>query len=405
MTCTSARSVILGLVRGTSTEADRLRLEQHLAGCTSCRAERAQWALVERVRDQPARTLSTVARARVLRRLVAEAAAPGVPEVMRAPRSVTRPWAIGFAAAAAAAALVVLGVRVVPSLRADARAGVLVAAGQLLGADGSAGSARIAGAQLWYPARSTVRLSDPRRVDLLDGEVEVEVTPGGPGRFRVYAPRFIVEVLGTRFVVRGDSVRTLHGTVRVLDRDERPLAVVRAGEVWRAAEPVARALEPAPAPRVEAVTPVAPVAVVTTPVATAGHDQSRSTPRTAASWLDEAQRALAAGRTAEARRAIRNALAAGTLPREHALADLATADAQRIDRQPARALAAYRLVADRWSHLPEGEQALFTLAQLHAERHADGEARAALEEYLGRYPAGRFQEVARSRLAALRSAP
>ena len=433
MTCLSARNVILQLVRGSSTEAERLRLEQHLSGCHRCRAERAQWSLVERVREQPVRSLGTQARARVLRNLVAEAAAPRE-AVAAPPRSVrAQPWAVAAAAMVGMAAMLAVAAKVVANRRGGEP--VLVAAGQLLGGE-QAGAARIEGARLWYASRSAVRLAGARRLELVEGEVEVEVTPGGAERFRVYAPRFIVEVVGTRFVVNTGGMRTLHGVVRVLGRDERELAVVRAGQSWSAGAPAVVAVVPvaveAAARPVAAMQRNEPVVAAQPPKGNGDFSTVMATaPRNAASQravavggarvegesraghlLLQATSALGRGKIGRARQLVAAALAAGPLPLEHATADLLSADAERLAgatgsnaASRSRALASYRLVAERWSHLPQGEQALFMIAQLQCERGTPADARAALDEYLARYPSGAFQREAEGKLAELRSSP
>jgi hypothetical protein len=110
----------------------------------------------------------------------------------------------------------------------------------------TAGAIDSGGAHIIYGARAEFRVQPGgRQVELYAGEIDVEVAPGGPGRFRVLAPRFTVEVLGTHFVVGLDRVVTLHGIVRVLEPDaagargasrDMQLALLRAGQTWRLLE-------------------------------------------------------------------------------------------------------------------------------------------------------------------------
>jgi len=77
------------------------------------------------------------------------------------------------------------------------------------------------------------------------------------------------------------------------------------------------------------------------------------------------------------------------------------ADSWLVARRPDEALAAYRGVMQRHARTPEGETASFTVGQLLVERGAKGEARAAIEDYLARYPRGRFVREAQERLDQL----
>src|SRR5206468_2180078 len=125
MRCRQARETILAVVRGRATEAERLRLEEHLAGCEPCRVERGQWARAGgRGREPVAVEAPLVTEEKVLR---------------------------------------------------EERPGVVA----------------LPGARVWYRERTSLRVAPGRgELELYQGEVEVDVTPGGPGRFRVVTPRF-----------------------------------------------------------------------------------------------------------------------------------------------------------------------------------------------------------------------
>jgi TolA-binding protein len=119
--------------------------------------------------------------------------------------------------------------------------------------------------------------------------------------------------------------------------------------------------------------------------------------------LAEARSLLAGGDAREARARIAAALLARPTPRQQAIAELLSADALLVERRRDLALAAYRRVADIYSSFAEGETAAYAAAQLLVERGSTREARAALETYVARYPAGRFVREAREKLATLPS--
>ncbi len=391
ISCRQAHSAILAAVRRQLSEAAQLRLEEHLERCASCREERARMGLLEQLRDQPVRHLGADARARVLERLTGlSAEEPAILTPLR-----RRRWPLLAAVAAAAVVLAVVGLSLRGSRQARPQAPTATAPAPERAAVISAvhaGKTMLPGAQVLYRAGSTLRVHAARRqVDLFEGEVEVEATRGR-GPFRVVTPRFIVEVLGTRFVVRLDSVRTLRGRVRVLDRAGHELALVSAGDAWRAPE-LQAALPAASQPASQPT--CAPTAAVAPPPAPV-----RRAP-TAAQLLDQARTLLAEGDTARARTRISAALALTPSARQRATAERLGADALLVERQHDLALAAYQRVSERFPGSPEAETAAFAAAQILCERGRVAPARAALEGYLARYPAGRFVREAREKLATL----
>jgi anti-sigma factor RsiW len=64
--CRQMRDAIVATVRRQASDADRLRLEQHLSVCAACRAEKARWLLMEQLGEQAPQRLPSDARARVL---------------------------------------------------------------------------------------------------------------------------------------------------------------------------------------------------------------------------------------------------------------------------------------------------------------------------------------------------
>jgi hypothetical protein len=271
----------------------------------------------------------------------------------------------------------------------------------------------LAGARVAYRAGTSLRVGEgDRRVDLDGGEVDVEVTPGGPGRFRVYAPGFIVEVVGTRFIVGADGVRTLHGRVRILDLRERELAVVSAGESWSpgpspaasAALPSAAAVIPSPARATVRHEAVSRRAARSEPPAASPPPEKPESSEIAAALVDQAHRDLAGGDVAGARARLAEAQATARSLRVRASIDLLGADALLVEKRRPEAIAAYRRVAAEHADLPEGEMACFAVAEILCEGGTDDQAREALERYLERYPQGRFVREVNERLRSLSAA-
>lgn len=407
--CREARDAILAAARGQVTEAQRLRLDEHLAGCAACREERGQWMLLERLGSLPPPRLGAAAQQQILRRLVTEPA-PAAPRSAPVPAAPRR-WALGLAAAA----VLLLAWRLAPRPGAELAAvapaqreagpATLVEARQ-------GGQVTMQGVTIEYAAGTRLRLREAeRQVELLRGEVEVDVTPQRQegARFRVLTAGFIVEVLGTRFRVTEDGVLTLRGRVQVLDRQGRVLSVLGAGERWsagpaaaagpadplRPAAPAAARSEPAPAAGRGEPAPAAPPAPASAqpaeaPRPTGPAPQRRPALPSAGRRIAEARSALASGDVALARRRLGEARAAAPSRAQRAALGLIEAECLLSERRYDQAIAAYRGVSQEHADDPAGETAAFAVAQLLSERGAAEEARSALEAYLRRYPQGRF---------------
>ena len=423
--CRQARDAIIAVVRQQATEAESLRLEVHLGLCASCRSEKARWHLIEQLRDQPPQRLGEAARGRVLGNIL-RCSPAGVETRERNRRRFANPFLLTTTAVAAVA--LVLAVRgfkhstTQASQAGDGNGAVVPAAIQpALAQDQTdqtiqaqaAGTLETPGARIAYRAGSSFRmLEHGRRVELYAGEVDVEVAPGGPGRFRVVAPRFIVEVIGTRFIVRPTGVETMHGTVRIVDAAGRELAMLHAGESWSVEQagqlPLALAEDgflPTAAPEVSARTTSPTLAMEDSASGGDRRQAEGATKQPGKNRVDqliaEARSALAAGDPELARARIASALGARPTGRQRAVADLLAAASFLVEGRYEDALAAYRRTAESFGRYPESETAAFALAQLLCERDSTDEARAALEAYIVRYPEGRFVQDARRKLASL----
>ena len=426
--CRQARDAIIAVVRQQATEAESLRLEVHLGLCASCRSEQARWQLMAQLRDQPPPRLGEVARGRVLGNIMMCSSA-GVETRERGRRRFATPFLLTTTAVAAVA--LVLAVRgwksqtAEPSLAVHRNSAPATMQPALVEAQTvdrimdqtiraqAPGTLETPGERIAYRAGSSFRmLSHGRRIELFAGEVDIEVAPGGPGRFRVVAPRFVVEVIGTRFIVRPTGVETMHGTVRVVDASGRELAVLHAGQAWNVAQagPLPLALPEdgflPTSPSAGSVRTVAP-ALAMQDVASASdrHPRAGETKQPGKNRVDqfiaEARSALAAGDPGLARARIAVALGARPTGRQRATADLLAAASFLVEGRYEEALAAYRRTAESFGQYPESETAAFAIAQLLCERDSTDEARAALQAYIERYPKGRFVQDARRKLDSL----
>ena len=400
--CRVAERDLVEVVRGSASDAARLELEAHLAECTSCRESRKAFGLLGALKALPPPVLGGAAESRVLRNLVVHRG-PGPRPVERRPWQFRAVLVGGSLTLAVVAGLAVIAAGGGGHVRENPSAGHGVVAsavteGERLEAS-RAGVVAFAGSSVSYePGAVMAFFPSTRTVRLDQGEIDVDVTEHGPTHFRVVTSRFVVDVPGTRFVVTPLGARTVRGLVRIFDLAGRALAEVAAGSSW-AAPPVETAspvvVETSPAPSA-APTPAAPVPARSGATASVP-GLARSEDITA--LLAKARGALVEGDTTRARALLDRAIAARPRRAARPAIDLLMADSWLVARRPEEALAAYRSVTQRHPGAPEGETAAFTVSQLLLERGATVEARAALGDYLARYPRGRFVREARERLA------
>jgi hypothetical protein len=220
---------------------------------------------------------------------------------------------------------------------------------------------------------------EDRSVKLGSGAIELEVDPTLQRRFRVITDAFVVEVLGTRFLVDASHVEVWRGAVRVLAPDGRVLvARLQTGETWSLPKAAPAMVEPAPAPERPAHGP--PIVDV-------------------AEQLAHARRDLANGQVTRAEKEAASIVAGARDRRQQAEARTLLAECAQSQGQIDRAVAAYAAVAERFSDLPAGETALFAAGRTMADAGRRGPAAQWLHRYLDRYPGGRFTVEAKERLA------
>jgi hypothetical protein len=244
-----------------------------------------------------------------------------------------------------------------------------------------------------------------------------EVDPARREPFLVRTPRFSVHVLGTRFSVSVHAVRVLEGRVRVVDRDGTELAQLGAGERFEVAKPAkpvqrdaadsqAQARAPSAEPDVQAQHALELEAEPQNQALAAGSARAREVeaPRDRAqqpanSLLARARSELAAGNVGSARSSVNDALGAAPSAAERAEALTLRAECALVEGERAAAARAYLVVADRFDHLPAGENALFAAVRLYGDLGQRELAASLVQRYLTRYPNGRFVSEARRRAA------
>jgi hypothetical protein len=377
---------------------DRLRLEQHLSECAECRRSDELSKLVTRMVVEAPAVLDERARERALRAALSGTRLPAPAPERKLGRRV-----VGMVAAAA---LVALGLRmalvappqlarttvqapaVLPASQAPAvvpasptrlaqqAAPVAQAEDSWLEAQGEE-TKTFAHAQVVLSAGTRVRFHRAdTTLELARGHVEVDVDASRHAPFAVLTQHFRVQVLGTQFSVTPERVDVRHGHVVVVDAAGARLAELTDRQSYSRDD--RRAARRATSER-----------------AASGRDDIHG-------LLEQARAELSRGQVAEARGLLQRAERVAVKRRDHAEAATLGAECAVVAREPARAIAAYLDVARRYGELSAGENALFAAAQLSLRSQDAESGRRLLEQYLQRYPAGRFVDEARSRLAKSR---
>ncbi|HEX2657897.1 MAG TPA: FecR domain-containing protein [Polyangia bacterium] len=408
--CREAGRISLATLGGHADEAERLELEAHLTGCARCDQDHAALGLMRSLRAVPTATMSAAARESVRRAVAAHRVRAVAPQ-----RRLVWPFAAATVGACAVVALALVTWRSQPYriVQGD----VTVSSSAVAGAGHErgwsfhsmkGGTIRVGEATTELAQRTDVAWTPAERtLTLANGVVTVDVEHQEGRRFRVRTPRFIVEVMGTRFTVELSGVRTQRGLVRILRPDGTQIARVEAGQSW-SDQPVAERpslTTPLTTPPL-AVAPVGPPngKVAAPPGAIAARALATGMPVTRASTanrLAEARHLLSRGDAAAARR-----LAATLFRQRGELAVEARvlfAESFLVEGRYADAVDAYRVVARDFPRSEQAETSLFTVAQLEGEHGRPADSRAALRAYVSRYPHGRFAREAGTRLSRLSS--
>ncbi len=412
LACMSVGSLLAKRESGL-TGAERLRIEEHLQRCDSCRSDARALHAITALSQSPAiPSLTSRARERAIAGALMHATRQPTPELMPTrSRGPLLAWAgAGLVAAAAAATVLVVtngdSEKTARSTTAQDDAAVLLAGDVNAGGNEIEVGGRIEpgtlmatneGAQLtmgrasielepaseiaWQPTEETVRLGA--------GSLRAKVQPDPSRRFRVVTDTFAVEVLGTEFEVSTDSVEVFEGTVRIVGNDGNVLAAaLTKGGSWQAgiaAKAPAKKKKRAhrrPRKRNKSVAE-----------ATAAVD--------VAALLASARSHLAAKSVAAAREDIQRALDAEPSRREQAEAYSLIAECALVSGEPAKASRLYLQVTDNYRGLSAAENALFAAARIEANAGNAAAAKKHLERYLERYPDGRFRSEAERRLSEI----
>jgi ferric-dicitrate binding protein FerR (iron transport regulator) len=408
-----------------------LRLEEHLASCTRCRAQANLLQGLAQLSAAEAPILSAGARERAINTaLTADSGAHRSPDA-------ASPWGLLSAAAAlaapprrlpwllsAAAACILLAVFLAQYTRAPS-ARVVSGRVQVSGAELAAGASlreqtdlhtdqgavlAVAHANVELRARTDARwYGSTRTLTLQRGSLLIEVDPKQHRSFSVDTAAFHVEVLGTRFEVTETSVRVHHGRVSVTHRNQT--TVLAAGSALETFE-----LPPSPdatrAPDSSESTDAGRGSAETEASTTRSPEPSSAamSPKKqgderASALLTLARAQLAARDPMQARRTLAQAAPKLRENTQRAEALSLEAECDVMERRYSAARDAYLRVARKFRKLPAAETALFAAARIEAEHGEPARARQLLTTYLTRYPSGSYLAEAERRLAHLDPEP
>jgi ferric-dicitrate binding protein FerR (iron transport regulator) len=385
--CGRAQALLAGRAAGLSA-SERDALHAHLQTCGDCREQaRLLDEIILAVGAMPSRTPAARERTieRALRQGLAQAPEP-LPPFWKSRSAL----AVGGVVVAGALAVIVVFLIMSGSWRppqppvaaqpsAQAQVTPLAAEPRDLpaGAEVAVAHARVRAVRRasisWNEKAATVRLNS--------GAIELDVDPTLQRHFRVATDSFVVEVLGTLFLVDASHVEVSRGAVRVLAPDGRILvARLQVGQTWPPLEAAPAVSGPAPEPERRARGPQ---------------------PADVAEQLSRARRDLANRQVARAEKEASSIFAEARDRRQEAEAHTLLAECAQARGKIDRAVAGYVAVAERFGDLPAGETALFAAGRTLADAGRRVSAAHWLHRYLDRYPSGRFTVEAKERLAAI----
>lgn len=409
LACLRAGQLLTRRTQGLSAH-EGLRLEEHLASCSSCRGQSNLLHELTKLSTHIPMTLDDGMRERAIANAFGASA-----QARMFPSPAAKPWPLllGAAAISFAVALLVVVPRfgTTPDDATAARpdrvlsgrielAGKSRGVGQELGEHEALRSIEgatvaLAHAQVELRPQTDARWdASARKLHLEHGSVLVEVDPTPHRSFSVQTAHFNVQVLGTRFVVTERAVYVQRGRVAVETMEDPGAPIIlAAGSAQTQFE-----LDAAPAPAPPAADGgVGPRDSARPAVRKAAASGGRTTadPR---ALLEEARTQLAARQLEGARRTL--ALAAPKLKRAALRAEALSleAEASLLEGRFEAARDTYLRVAKRFPQLAAAETALFAAARIEAEHGEPARAQALLTDYLTRYPNGSYRREAERRL-------
>lgn len=384
LTCFRARRLMDGRSAGLG-DPDRLRLEDHLAGCGACLQHSRALESVRTLARSAEPSVTESIRRRVIDRAIAQAGSSHeAVSVSTLGQSSWMPALAGVMAITAALVVTLASPRGTEKA-VELKPPVIERAQRFISTQPE--RIVVAGAELALGRSTTVDWNAKlATVFLREGEVNAHVASrSGQIPFRVTTPRFVVVVIGTEFRVAINSVSVLEGVVRIEALDGRVLrAALRAGETWTLESDIPKTVAATSAPSIEA------------PVA-----DPRDPAIPARQWLATARSRLARGDVNGARFAVTQARVQQLGSADRAEAETLLAECFQVEGDVPQAIEQYTKVADGYRGSGAGDNAAYAAARLALMGHDMALRERLLQSYLRDYPEGRFRDDASQALSKL----